>query len=350
MVSNITISLALMGAGCCYVVILWGMHVVYFPVTRNNSNTTSTAQLISDFDFGYPKEAQGAPAAASHTTRERRQQLRDKKQKQDDRLQRREHNWKKRQEAAAASSTMTTTAQYTQTWQNHVHPSIAWDTITDNITTPQHSHNFAGLPSALHVTTSWVDRLGNFSGPDRHDLAGASCCSHWGQRRNRRKARNGAPICTGVCFTPQACGGSNSNSNSSIDPAQQIYPFRSVQERQEYWPIEGSFFDNVKTWIQLTKTECMTPSQPQPSHHWNTSLAFPFQHVKDNGNDTAATAANNNNINTNNNNNTNGSGNTDGYIPPPGCSDYTGGGGNGKSFTSIITSSFSSSSLLVRIV
>jgi len=42
------------------------MHVMYFP--SNNRTTTRTAQRISDFDFGSPKEAQGAPAAASKSS------------------------------------------------------------------------------------------------------------------------------------------------------------------------------------------------------------------------------------------------------------------------------------------
>lgn len=93
------------------------------------------------------------------------------------------------------------------------------------------------LPKALQVDPGWIDAMGNLSSAEGKDILHRNCCSHWGQKRKRKKGAKNSRICTGICYTPQACD-------------DMIFPFQNEEEKKVYWKDlsarEGPLFSNFR--------------------------------------------------------------------------------------------------------
>jgi len=140
------------------------------------------------------------------------------------------------------------------------------------------------LPKALQVDPVWIDSMGNLSSVGErtgNDMLHRNCCAHWGQRRKNKRGANNSRICTGICYTPEACD-------------DMIFPFQNEEEKRVYWG-DLNAREGFNSWKNTTKDECLKPKRLVPPVHWNTTSPFPFSDS----------------------------------LPPPGCSHYTGGGGSG---------------------
>jgi hypothetical protein len=146
------------------------------------------------------------------------------------------------------------------------------------------STNELTLPKALQVDPAWIDAMGDIKrGKGGKDIQKQQCCSHWGQRKPREKKSGGnSRMCTGICFTPEACDN-------------MAYPFRSIEERKEYWFQKNVRKNFASYYPNRTAVECMKPKRLVPPINWNTTKQFPFADD----------------------------------LPPPGCSHFTGSGGSG---------------------
>ena len=145
------------------------------------------------------------------------------------------------------------------------------------------------LPKALQVDPAWIDTMGDISRKEGgKDIQTQQCCSHWGQRKPRgnkktdKKSGGNTRMCTGICFTPEACD-------------DMAYPFRSIEERKDYWIQESVRKNFASYYPNRTSVECMKPKRIRPPINWNTTSTFPFPDD----------------------------------LPPPGCSHFTGSGGSG---------------------
>jgi len=155
------------------------------------------------------------------------------------------------------------------------------------------------LPRALQLSPSLFP-----SSRMNHSIAQQYCCPFWLKKKPTtfvaalEKKKNGVSICTGTCFTPDACDNSNNDNNDSMGRLRRqqhyngeatninIYPFKDQSEKDQ--------FPRNPNLAKIKRDNCFRPRSHAPPTEWNTSSQFPFP-----------------------------------TLPPMGCSYFTGAGGSG---------------------
>jgi hypothetical protein len=236
------LSALLIGMFCLYIIILWRMHLQVIPAVVVENGYYKNSKQDYSLPRSIPRNEVKSPPSLSN----------------------------KSSKKATTTTTTTTTVSVAEALK------IRKGNTTSTIELT--------LPKALQVDPAWIDAMGDIKIREvGKDIQTQQCCSHWGQRKPREKKSGGnSRICTGICFTPQACD-------------DMAYPFRSIEERKEYW-IQKNVRKNFASYTpNRTADECMKPKRLVPPINWNTTSEFPF--LDD--------------------------------LPPPGCSHYTGSGGSG---------------------